>query len=137
MVIVMLMCIYILSAISGVNKGIQCSMESISVLGCFATVYISRIGPTRFILNSFGKGMTLYSTNLFHMAICQMILFGWVRGPSSFGAGFGLWTDDGDIYISDFQRSQHSEIIFMLSVLAPLVTNFGLQSRVVQDWAWN
>ncbi len=125
LVVVMLMCIYILSAISGVNKGIQLLSRVNIGLGLALLLYMFLIGPTRFILNGFWEGMTLYSTNLFHMAMYQnnvtwlgswtIFFWGWFLGYGPMMA----------IFISRISRGRSiREIIFMLALVAPLVTNF-------------
>ena len=80
-----LVCIYTLSAVSGINRGIQL-LSAINIwLAFILIVFILVVGPTSFIFEGFFKGMGVYLTNFFPMAMYRRTspLAFWCRSCSS------------------------------------------------------
>ncbi len=117
-----------ISAISGVNRGIQLLSRINMVLGGILLAFILIAGPTLFI---FFSGLATHLGNFFQMALC--------RGDSGlFGAAgwLGWWTvffwgwflGYGPLMATFIARVSRGRsirsIIIMLSIVAPLVTMF-------------
>jgi glycine betaine transporter len=130
-VIVALVGIYTLSAVSGITRGIQL-MSSINIwLAGALMLFMLVAGPTGFIFEGFFKGMGVYLTNFFPMAMYRgeagffgdpgwlgwwtVFFWGWFLGYGPLMAVFVARVSRG--------RSIRS-IILLLSIAAPLVTNF-------------
>ena len=131
LVICALVGIYTLSAISGINRGIQL-LSAINIwLAFILIVFMLVVGPTAFIFEGFFKGMGVYLTNFFPMALYRgeagmfgdpgwlgwwtVFFWGWFLGYGPLMAVFVARVSRG--------RSIRS-IIILLSIVAPLVTNF-------------
>jgi glycine betaine transporter len=67
-VIAILTLAFILSAISGVHRGIQWIANANMVLAAFLVVFVIDVGPTLFILNSFTESLGDYLFNLIPMS---------------------------------------------------------------------
>ena len=123
--------IYTLSAVSGITRGIQL-MSSINIwLAGGLMLFMLIAGPTGFIFEGFFKGMGVYLTNFFPMAMYRgeagvfgdpgwlgwwtVFFWGWFLGYGPLMAVFVARVSRG--------RSIRS-IILLLSIAAPLVTNF-------------
>jgi len=130
-VIVALVGIYTLSAVSGITRGIKL-MSSINIwLAGGLMLFMLIAGPTGFIFEGFFKGMGVYLTNFFPMAMYRgeagvfgdpgwlgwwtVFFWGWFLGYGPLMAVFVARVSRG--------RSIRS-IILLLSIAAPLVTNF-------------
>ena len=130
-VIVVLTLIYVLSAVSGVTKGIQLlsRLNMLLALGLLAFIIIA--GTTGFIFSSFADALVTHVIHFFDMAL--------YRGEAGFfgDAGWlGWWTvffwgwflgygPMMAIFIARISRGRSVRaIITMLSVIAPLITMF-------------
>ena len=67
-IIAILTVAFILSAISGVHKGIQWIANTNMVLAVFLLVFVFVLGPTVFILNTFAESLGGYLANLIPMS---------------------------------------------------------------------
>lgn len=126
-----LVAFYTASAASGVNRGIQLLSRINMILGAFLMLYVLITGPTSFIFTSFFESMGQYALDFFPMAL--------YRGDA------GLWGDPGwlgswtlffwgwfvgygpimAIFIARISKGRSiRSIILMLTVAAPLITNF-------------
>lgn len=130
-VIVALVAIYTLSAVSGITRGIQL-LSSINIwLAGGLMLFMLVAGPTGFIFEGFFKGMGVYLANFLPMAMYRgeagvfgdpgwlgwwtVFFWGWFLGYGPLMAVFVARVSRG--------RSIRS-IILLLSIAAPLVTNF-------------
>ena len=123
--------IYVISSISGLTKGIQLLSRINIVLGFGLLLFILIFGPTGFIFVEFFKGLGTYFGNFFGLAMHRgdagvfgapgwlgwwtVFFWGWFLGYGPLMAMFIAKVSRG--------RSIRS-IIIMLSIIAPLVTNF-------------
>jgi choline-glycine betaine transporter len=130
-VIMALVALYTVSAITGLSKGIQL-LSTINValaLGLLAFLLV--FGPTAAILTGFFGGMGVYLENFFQMAMYRgeagvfgepgwlgwwtVFFWGWFMGYGPLMA----------IFIARISRGRSiRQIIIMLSIAAPLITNF-------------
>ena len=125
LVIAGLVALYTVSAISGLSRGIQILSRVNVVLGFVLLLYILVLGPTGFILEGYGKGLGSYLGNFFQMSLFRadggwlgwwtVFFWGWFLGYGPLMAMFIARVSRG--------RSIRS-IVIMLSIVAPLVTNF-------------
>lgn len=130
-VIAGLVAIYTVSAISGVDRGIQLLSRINMVLGGLLLVFILIAGPTLFIFSSFFSGLATHIGNFFQMALYRgdagvfgdagwlgwwtVFFWGWFLGYGPLMA----------IFIARVSRGRSIRaIIVMLSIVAPLVTMF-------------
>lgn len=130
-VIIGLVAIYTVSAITGLTKGIQFLSRLNIVLAAVLLLFILIAGPTGFILSGFFDGMAVYFSNFFEMSLYRgdagffgepgwlgwwtVFFWGWFLGYGPLMAMFIARVSRG--------RSIRS-IIFMLAIVAPVVTNF-------------
>ncbi|MGJ5620157.1 BCCT family transporter [Sulfitobacter sp. MF3-043] len=130
-VIVGLTIIYTISAMTGLSRGIQLLSKINVILAAALLLFILIAGPTGFIFGSFFSGFATYLGNFFQMAL--------FRGDAAvFGAPgwLGWWTvffwgwfmGYGPLmamFIARISRGRSiRSIIIMLSIVAPIVTNF-------------
>ncbi len=123
-VVLGLMTLYTISALTGVSKGIQILSRINIGLGGLLLLYMLTVGPTSFIVQGFGEGLMVYGQNFFSMAMYRgdtnwlgwwtVFFWGWFLGYGPMMAIFIARISKG--------RSIRS-IIFMISIVAPLVTN--------------
>jgi choline-glycine betaine transporter len=131
MVIAGLVAIYTISAVTGINKGIQILSRINIVLGFALLLYMLVAGPTAFIFSGFFEGMSVYLPNFFDLAF--------YRGEASFfgePGWLGWWTvffwgwflGYGPLmamFIARVSRGRSIRaIVIMLSIIAPIATNF-------------
>lgn len=131
MVIGGLVAIYTISAMTGLSRGIQMLSKINVILAAALLIFVLLAGPTGFIFGSFFSGFGNYLGNFFQMAL--------YRGDAGlFGAPgwLGWWTvffwgwfmGYGPLmamFIARVSRGRSiRQIIIMLSVIAPIVTNF-------------
>jgi len=131
LVIVGLVAIYTISAMTGLSKGIQMLSKINVILAAALLLFVLIAGPTGFIFGSFFSGFGTYIANFFQMAL--------FRGDAAvFGAPgwLGWWTvffwgwfmGYGPLmamFIARISRGRSIRgIIIMLSIVAPIVTNF-------------
>lgn len=131
LVIAGLAAIYTISAMTGLSKGIQLLSKINVILAAALLLFVLLAGPTGFIFSSFFSGFATYLGNFFQMALFRgdagvfgepgwlswwtVFFWGWFMGYGPLMAMFIARVSRG--------RSIRS-IIIMLSVIAPIVTNF-------------
>ena len=130
-VIVGLVGLYTISAITGVNRGIQILSRINIALGALLLVFILAAGPTSFIFSSFFGGFTTHIGNFFQMALYRgdAGLFGdagWLGWWTVFFWGWFLgYGPLMAIFIARVSRGRSIRaIVIMLSIIAPIVTMF-------------
>ncbi|AHD11589.1 BCCT family transporter [Phaeobacter gallaeciensis] len=123
--------LYTISAMTGLSRGIQLLSKINVILAAVLLIYVLLAGPTGFIFGSFFSGFATYLGNFFQMALYRgdaavfgapgwlgwwtVFFWGWFMGYGPLMAMFIARVSRG--------RSIRS-IIIMLSVIAPIVTNF-------------
>jgi len=131
MVIAGLVLIYTASAVTGLTKGIQflSRVNVILALGLLAFMLI--VGSTSFIVSSFFEGMVIYLRNFFNMTMYRgdAGLFGepgWLGWWTVFFWGWFLgYGPLMAMFIARVSRGRSiRSIIIMLTIVAPIVTNF-------------
>ena len=126
-----LVAIYTISAMTGLSRGIQLLSKINVILAAALLVFVLLAGPTGFIFGSFFSGFGTYLGNFFQMALHRgdagifgepgwlgwwtVFFWGWFMGYGPLMAMFIARVSRG--------RSIRS-IIIMLSIVAPIVTNF-------------
>lgn len=131
LVIAGLVVIYTISAVTGINKGIQLLSRINIVLGFALLLYMLVVGPTAFIFSGFFDGMGIYLSNFFNLALYRgdsglfgepgwlgwwtVFFWGWFMGYGPLMAMFIARVSRG--------RSIRA-IVIMLAIVAPIVTNF-------------
>ena len=126
-----LVAIYTISAMTGLSRGIQLLSKVNVILAAALLVFVLLAGPTGFIFSSFFSGFGTYLGNFFQMALYRgdagilgepgwlgwwtVFFWGWFMGYGPLMAMFIARVSRG--------RSIRS-IIIMLSIVAPIVTNF-------------
>ena len=130
-VIAGLVALYTVSAISGVNKGIQILSRINMILGAILLVFIIVAGPTVFIFSSFFSGLATHVGHFFEMALYrgEAGLFGdagWLGWWTVFFWGWFLgYGPLMAMFIARVSRGRSIRgIVFMLSIVAPIVTMF-------------
>lgn len=130
-VIAGLVAIYTISAMTGLSRGIQILSKVNVILAACLLLFVLVAGPTGFIFGSFFSGFGTYAGNFFQMALYRgdagvfgdpgwlgwwtVFFWGWFMGYGPLMAMFIARVSRG--------RSIRS-IIIMLSIVAPIVTNF-------------
>jgi choline/carnitine/betaine transport len=131
MVIVVLMAIYTASALSGLHKGIQMLSTANIWLAGALMLFMLIAGPTAFIFEGYAKGLGVYLQNFFSMAMYRgdagvfgdpgwlgwwtVFFWGWFLGYGPLMA----------VFIARISRGRSIRaIVLMLSIVAPLITNF-------------
>lgn len=130
-VIAGLVAIYTVSAITGINKGIQILSRVNIWLAAVLLVFILIAGPTAFIFKSFFSGFATHIGNFFQMALYRgdAGLFGdagWLGWWTVFFWGWFLgYGPLMAIFIARVSRGRSiRSIVIMLSIIAPIVTMF-------------
>lgn len=130
-VILALAGIYTLSAISGLEKGIQLLSQFNVILAFVLLAFMLLAGPTAFIFEGFFGGLGVHLRNFFSMAMYRgeagifgepgwlswwtVFFWGWFMGYGPLMA----------IFIARISRGRSiRSIILMLSIVAPILTNF-------------
>ena len=123
--------LYTISAITGVNKGIQILSRINIVLGAILLAFIIVAGPTTFIFSSFFSGLATHFGNFFQMALYRgdAGLFGdagWLGWWTVFFWGWFLgYGPLMAMFIARVSRGRSiRSIVIMLSIIAPFVTMF-------------
>ncbi len=131
LVIVGLVAIYTVSAVTGLSRGIQFLSRMNIILAAGLLLFILIAGPTAFIFSGFFEGMAVYLGNFFEMAMYrgEAGLFGdpgWLGWWTVFFWGWFLgYGPLMAIFIARVSRGRSiRSIIIMLSIIAPIVTNF-------------
>ena len=129
LVIAGLMLLYLASAVSGVNRGIQLLSRANMILGAVLLLFILAAGPSRFIARSFADGLGTHFTHFFELALYRgeagvfgpagwlgwwtVFFWGWFIGYGPLMA----------IFIARVSRGRSIRaIVCMLSLVAPLIT---------------
>ena len=131
LIIVGLVVIYTVSAITGLSRGIALMSRVNVILAAVLLLFILIVGPTGFIFTSFFEGMGIYLSRFFELTLFRgdagffgepgwlgwwtVFFWGWFMGYGPLMAMFIAKVSRG--------RSIRS-IIIMLSIVAPLITNF-------------
>ena len=126
-----LVALYTVSALTGLSRGIQILSKVNVILAAALLLFVLLAGPTGFIFGSFFSGFGTYLANFFQMALFRgdagifgapgwlgwwtVFFWGWFMGYGPLMAMFIARVSRG--------RSIRS-IIIMLSIVAPIVTNF-------------
>ena len=123
--------IYTVSAISGLNKGIQLLSKFNVILAFALMAFMLVFGPTMDILSGFFGGMGTYLGNFFDMAMFRgdAGLFGkpgWLGWWTVFFWGWFLgYGPLMAIFIAKISRGRSiRSIIILLAIIAPIITNF-------------
>lgn len=125
MVIGGLVSLYTLSAITGINRGIKILSQFNIILGFALLAFLLIAGPTGFIFKGFVNGLGVYVANFVPMALYRgdtnwlgwwtVFFWGWFLGYGPLMA----------MFIARVSRGRSIRgIIIMVSIVAPLVTNF-------------
>lgn len=126
-----LVLIYTISAVTGLDKGIQLLSQLNVVLAFVLLAFMLIAGPTASILSGFFGGMSVYLSNFFQMSLYRgeagvfgdpgwlgywtVFFWGWFMGYGPLMA----------IFIARISRGRSiRQIILILSIVAPLITNF-------------
>lgn len=124
-VLVALICVYTVSAVSGVTRGIKILSDANVVLALFLMAFILLVGPTAFIFDGFLQSMGLYLTQFVPMATFRadpgwldwwtVFFWGWFLGYGPLMA----------MFVARISRGRTlRQLILVISVLAPVVTCF-------------
>jgi choline-glycine betaine transporter len=131
LVIAGLVAVYTISAVTGINKGIQILSRINIVLGFALLLFMLVAGPTAFIFSGFFEGMAVYLGNFFNLALYRgdAALFGdpgWLGWWTVFFWGWFLgYGPLMAMFIARVSRGRSIRaIVIMLSIVAPIVTNF-------------
>ncbi|WP_442802087.1 MULTISPECIES: BCCT family transporter [unclassified Shewanella] len=126
LIIVMLaIVIYTVSALSGVNRGIQILSRYNVILAVGLIIYILVFGPTNFIVNSYLQGVGTMIDNFIPMATYRgdegwlswwtVFFWGWFIGYGPMMA----------IFLAKISRGYTiRKIVFSICIIAPLITCF-------------
>ena len=120
-----LIAIYTLSAISGVNKGIQLLSRTNIILSALLITYILVFGPTAFIFKGFFNGFIIYVENFAQMATFRedpqwlswwtVFFWGWFLGYGPLMA----------MFVARISRGRTiRQMVLMISIVAPIITCF-------------
>lgn len=130
-VIAGLVALYTVSAVTGINRGIQFLSRVNILLACALLLFILVAGPTAFIFEGFFAGMGVYFSNFFQLTLFrgEAGLFGepgWLGWWTVFFWGWFLgYGPLMAMFIARVSRGRSIRaIVIMLSVIAPIVTNF-------------
>src|ERR671917_796837 len=126
-VIAILTAAFILSAISGVHRGIQWIANTNMVLAVFLLVFVFVVGPTVFILNTFTESLGGYLANLIPMSfrtaafsdgefVTTWTIFYWAWWIS--------WAPFVGVFIARISRGRTIREFVFGVILAPSVVSF-------------
>ncbi|XKY39108.1 BCCT family transporter [Enterovibrio sp. 27052020O] len=125
LIILFAIAIYTLSALSGVNRGIQILSRYNVILAVALMVYILLVGPTDFIINGYLQGVGTMVDNFIPMATFRGDM-GWLSWWTVFFWGWFLgYGPMMAIFISRISRGRTiRQLIVTISIIAPLITCF-------------
>ncbi|WP_343115668.1 BCCT family transporter [Ostreiculturibacter nitratireducens] len=130
-VILALVSLYTVSAISGLSRGIQLLSKLNVILAFVLLAFMLVAGPTFFIFDGFAGGLGVYLSNFFDMSMYRgdAGMFGapgWLGWWTVFFWGWFLgYGPLMAIFIARVSRGRSiRSIILMLSIAAPIITNF-------------
>src|ERR671916_794502 len=126
-VIAVLTAAFILSAISGVHRGIQWIANTNMVLAVFLLVFVFLLGPTVFILNTFTESLGAYLSNIIPMSFRTASY-----GDSEFVSGWTIfywawwisWAPFVGVFIARISRGRTIREFIVGVILAPSVVSF-------------
>ncbi len=126
-VIAVLTLAFILSAISGVHRGIQWIANTNMVLAVFLLVFVFLLGPTVFILNTFTESIGAYLANIIPMSFRTASY-----GDSDFVSGWTIfywawwisWAPFVGVFIARISRGRTIREFVLGVILAPSVVSF-------------
>ena len=131
MVIAGLVALYTASAVTGLTRGIQFLSKMNIILALGLLTFILIFGPTWFIISNFFSGMATYAGDFFSLSLYrgESGIFGepgWLGWWTVFFWGWFLgYGPLMAIFIARVSRGRSiRSIVIMLSVIAPIVTNF-------------
>lgn len=124
-IILLAIVMYTLSALSGLNRGMQLLSRYNVILACALMAYILLFGPTNFIFNAYIQGVGSMLDNFIPMATYRgdegwlswwtVFFWGWFLGYGPMMA----------IFIARISRGRTiRQVVTTISILAPLVTCF-------------
>ncbi|MEZ9566361.1 BCCT family transporter [Vibrio artabrorum] len=124
-VIIFAIAMYTLSALSGVNKGIQLISRYNIILSVCLIGYILLVGPTSFIIDGYLQGIGEMVDNFIPMALYRQDTE-WLGGWTVFFWGWFLgYGPMMAIFIARISRGRTiRQMIVSISIIAPLVTCF-------------
>ncbi len=124
-VVLLAMAMYTLSALSGVNKGIQLVSRYNIVLSVILIAFILIAGPTAFIVNGYLEGVGQMVDSLIPMALYRQDT-GWLSWWTVFFWGWFIgYGPMMAIFIARISRGRTiRQLILSISVAAPLITCF-------------
>jgi glycine betaine transporter len=126
-VIAILTAAFILSAISGVHKGIQWIANTNMVLAVFLLVFVFLLGPTVFILNTFVESLGGYLANLIPMSFRTAAFSdgAFVSGWTVFYWAWWIsWAPFVGTFIARISRGRTIREFVFGVILAPSVVSF-------------
>src|ERR671911_1151807 len=118
---------FILSAISGVHKGIQWIANTNMVLAVFLLVFVFLLGPTVFILNTFVESLGGYLANLITMSFRTAAFSDgeFVTGWTIFYWAWWIsWAPFVGVFIARISRGRTIREFVLGVILAPSVVSF-------------
>jgi glycine betaine transporter len=126
-VIAVLTLAFILSAISGVHRGIQWIANTNMVLAVFLLLFLFVVGPTVFILNTFTESIGSYLANIVPMSFRTASY-----GDSAFVSGWTIfywawwisWAPFVGVFIARISRGRTIREFVFGVILAPSVVSF-------------
>ena len=127
LVIVVLTACFIVSAISGVHRGIQWLSNTNMVLAVFLLLFVFLLGPTVFILNTFTESIGGYLANIIPMSFRTASY-----GDSAFVSGWTIfywawwisWAPFVGVFIARISRGRTIREFVFGVILAPSVVSF-------------
>jgi glycine betaine transporter len=130
-IIVALAAIYTISAVTGLSKGIQFLSRVNVIMAGVLLLFMLIAGPTLFVFGGFAGGMATYLSSFLDLAMFRgdSGLFGepgWLGWWTVFFWGWFLgYGPLMAIFIARISRGRSTRaIVIMLSIIAPIVTNF-------------
>ena len=126
-VIAILTAAFILSAISGLHRGIQWIANTNMVLAVFLLVFVFVVGPTVFILNTFTESLGGYMANLIPMSFRTAAFSDgeFVTGWTIFYWAWWIsWAPFVGVFIARISRGRTIREFVLGVILAPSVVSF-------------
>jgi len=111
------------SAVSGVERGIQTISRINVLLTAVAALFLLVVGPTGFIVSSFGSGIALELRDLVHLSLYRGDP-NWLSGWTVFYWGWFLgYGPIMSVFVARISRGRTvREVLLSISLVAPLLT---------------
>lgn len=124
-ILIALMCLYTLSAVSGVTRGIQLLSRANVILAVGLMAFILVFGPTGFIVDGFLESFGLYLDKFIPMATFRADT-GWLDWWTVFFWGWFLgYGPLMAMFVARISRGRTiREMVLLISVVAPIITCF-------------